>query len=386
MKLLHISHDDKFIDSIINDFKFNDVINEYVIYVPKLDYKLKYVKSDMVKIVQQSNIELEVKVKEYDAIFIHFLTQTIAEKLILKNPNKIYLMVFWGSEIFNLSPFIKSIYQPLTKEILSSHKEIKKFKFSLRPKKLVREYNKYFSYEIHCKKLKKSLRKINFFCHWNSFDYELFKTKIAFKARRLDFIYNNMILDSENNLRENFNNILIGNSADPSNNHIDIFEKIKNFNFENKKIIVPLSYPENFENYIDEVISKGEKLFGKNFTPLREFYQPKNYNKIIKSCGFIIMNHNRSQGAGNINIGIFHGKKIFLNKNNNLKKFYSQNGIKVFSIENDLLAEDAFEHLSYEEKKKNRILIEKKFGNNSAIKMYKKIIKEINSNLNIKIN
>ena len=76
-----------------------------------------------------------------------------------------------------------------------------------------------------------------------------------------------MILDSKNNLHENSNNILIGNSADPSNNHIDIFEKIKNFNFKNKKIIVPLSYPENYEYYIAKVIIKGEKNFwGKFYT------------------------------------------------------------------------------------------------------------------------
>ena len=93
------------------------------------------------------------------------------------------------------------------------------------------------------------------------------------------------------------------------------------------------------------------------------------------------MNHNRSQGAGNINTGIFNGKKIFLNENNNLKKFYKQNGVKVFSIENDLLSEDAFEHLRYEEKKKNRTIIEKKFGKNSALIMYDNLIKEIRSKL-----
>ena len=137
MKLLHISHDDKFIDSIINDFKFNYVINEYVIYVPKLDYKLKYVKSDKIEIVQQNNIDLDIEVKEYDAIFIHFLTQTIAEKLILKNPSKIYFMVFWGSEIYSLNPFFKSMYQPLTKSIVSSQKE-NKIQILIKTKKFTR--------------------------------------------------------------------------------------------------------------------------------------------------------------------------------------------------------------------------------------------------------
>ena len=139
------------------------MINEYVIYVPKLDYKLKYVKSDKVKIVQQNNIDLDIEVKKYDAIFIHFLTQTIAEKLILKNPSKIYFMVFWGSEIYSLNPFFKSMYQPLTKSIVSSQKENKKFKFSLRPKNLLLEYRKHFSYQIQCRIIKKSLREINFF-------------------------------------------------------------------------------------------------------------------------------------------------------------------------------------------------------------------------------
>ena len=53
-------------------------------------------------------------------------------------------------------------------------------------------------------------------------------------------------------------NIQVGNSADPTNNHIEAFEMLRKYKHENVKIYVPLSYGN--QNYASTVISKGGAL------------------------------------------------------------------------------------------------------------------------------
>ena len=65
------------------------------------------------------------------------------------------------------------------------------------------------------------------------------------------------------------NNILLGNSATHTNNHLEAFEILEKFDLKNFKIITPLSY--GSKAYADKIVELGKDKFGNIFYPLMEY-------------------------------------------------------------------------------------------------------------------
>jgi len=108
-------------------------------------------------------------------------------------------------------------------------------------------------------------------------------------------------------------NIQVGNSADPSNNHLEVLEKLKAFRDQSIRIYVPLSYGDL--EYAETIISYGRENFADKFFPLTEFMPFKNYLDFLALVDIAIFNHKRQQGMGNVTVLLGLGKKIYLQKN-----------------------------------------------------------------------
>lgn len=128
--------------------------------------------------------------------------------------------------------------------------------------------------------------------------------------------------------------ILVGNSADPTNNHLEVFEKLKIYMNDNIEIICPLSYG-NFE-YKERVIREGVKIFGNKFFPIVEFMPFEIYLDLLAKIDVAIFNHNRQQALGNITTLLGLGKKIFIRDDITTWEFCSFHELKVFSFNKDL--------------------------------------------------
>jgi hypothetical protein len=107
-------------------------------------------------------------------------------------------------------------------------------------------------------------------------------------------------------------NILVGNSATPSNNHLEIFDCLARLDLSGRRIIVPLSYGDLA--YRDAIVSRGCELFGSAFTPLIDFLPQHEYAAITASCNIVVMNHKRQQALGNIGAGLYQGAHVFLDE------------------------------------------------------------------------
>ncbi|MFB0826583.1 TDP-N-acetylfucosamine:lipid II N-acetylfucosaminyltransferase [Chromobacterium violaceum] len=103
-------------------------------------------------------------------------------------------------------------------------------------------------------------------------------------------------------------NILIGNSADPSNNHAEIIKKLKILGGKINKVIAPLSYGE--KEYAREVTALGIKEFGHDFVALEEFMGYDDYLEILAEVDVAVFNHQRQQGMGNIISLLGMGKTV----------------------------------------------------------------------------
>ncbi|MCK5532094.1 MAG: TDP-N-acetylfucosamine:lipid II N-acetylfucosaminyltransferase, partial [Halopseudomonas aestusnigri] len=76
-------------------------------------------------------------------------------------------------------------------------------------------------------------------------------------------------------------NILLGNSADPSNNHIEALERLLPFKDQTIKIYAPLSYGD--QKHARKVVNQGKAWFGDKFVPMTDFMPFEQYLEFLTS-------------------------------------------------------------------------------------------------------
>jgi len=126
-------------------------------------------------------------------------------------------------------------------------------------------------------------------------------------------------------------NILVGNSADPTNNHAEIFEKLMPNKDQNIRIICPLSY--GIAEYSDRIVKLGAELFGDKFSPLLDFMPFENYMELLGQIDVAVFAHKRQQAMGNTITLLGLGKKIYMRSDVTSWTIFNEQGIKVFDVD-----------------------------------------------------
>jgi hypothetical protein len=124
-------------------------------------------------------------------------------------------------------------------------------------------------------------------------------------------------------------NIQIGNSADPENNHLDLFARLKHFRDEDILIYVPLSYGGS-KKYRDLVIEAGNSAFGLKFKALTELLPYRDYLELLATIDVAVFDHKRQQAMGNIVTLLGLGRKVYLKRGVTSWQLFEKLGIKVF--------------------------------------------------------
>ncbi len=122
--------------------------------------------------------------------------------------------------------------------------------------------------------------------------------------------------------------IQIGNSANPTNNTLEILQILASYPTKNFRIFCPVSYGD--DEYADKVIKLGTELFGERFTGIRFFMDRIQYAEFIAGIDILIMNHQRQQGLGNIFSYLYLGKKVYIRSDNSSFSFFALHDIKVY--------------------------------------------------------
>lgn len=107
-------------------------------------------------------------------------------------------------------------------------------------------------------------------------------------------------------------NILVGNSADPTNNHLEVFEKLAAYKNENTMIYCPLSYGGIDGDYAKQIAEKGTAMFGDRFVALTDFMPFSKYLEFLGQIDIAVFAHKRQQGMGNTITLLGLGKKVYM--------------------------------------------------------------------------
>lgn len=147
--------------------------------------------------------------------------------------------------------------------------------------------------------------------------------------------------------------LLLGNSATASNNHVEAIELLHDAAF-GGAIVAPLSYGD--AAYGAAVAALGARRFGARFDALRQWMSLDDYNRRIGGCGFVLMNHRRQQAVGNIGAALYKGATVYLRPENPLFAFYRELGLHLRSTD-ALAAERRLVALAPEQQRDNRARI-----------------------------
>lgn len=334
LRLLHIIMDEKFPDAAYRQFEVA-APGASTYLLPDKKNKIKYLQDIVpVRVSQLSFLSKRFikSLEQYDAVIIHGMTNFSLEVIARTSPKVKFIWIGMGFDYYDL------LYQNVTemleadtaKIVAELTQDLHKKTF----KKKVKVALKHFIYPNATKK-KALIERISIFSPVIYSEYKAIqKCSDTFDADYMKWNYGaqSELIDSkiEYGLVEG-SSILIGNSASPNNNHIEVFHILQRMSLPSEaRIVVPLSYGDPI--YREYIIREGKRIFGDRFQPITNFLDFKSYVNILKTCSVVIMNHKRQQGAGNIGIALFLGAKIFMNPENLLLREYLDQGLTVFQI------------------------------------------------------
>lgn len=125
--------------------------------------------------------------------------------------------------------------------------------------------------------------------------------------------------------------ILVGNSADKRNEHLDAFKRLAPFAGHNIRVVVPLSYGN--KKYAESVIGEGRRVFGDKFEAITDFMAFDDYIHLLSQVDVAIFNHRRQQAMGNIVSLLGMKKKVYIRSDITTWEFLADIGAQVFDVE-----------------------------------------------------
>lgn len=386
IKILHILHDEKFIDGAIDTFNSTSAINTYVsIEDTKPFNRIKSHASDVL-IIGRDEILSFIVSGGFQLVAFHTLTRDKYE-LVLNIPKNIkVLWLSWGYDIYepwNEMPPVLSLdlYKKETKSffnvpIFTRFKRlVKKIIFFKRYQKIRNDRRTLVESEVSIQK--KLLARVDYMSTVLPAEFEMLSELPEFRAKYIPFQYANRnsfdITTAVDNVADK---ILLGNSATPTNNHISVLDILRKKQITNE-CVLPCSYgSDEYWCYL-----KGKLNDYNNVCVLKDFMPYDDYVALINSCRVGIFGHLRQQAIGNILLCMCRGCKVFLYKDSIAYKYFKESGYVIFSIDDDLSQDSIDKLLTDEERLINVSKLQSQFAFNNVVCRLEKILNKISSNL-----
>lgn len=363
-KVLHIHTDPKFLYLIpaFEDRKFeNDIIfissDEVDLSKRYPGYKITYYKLNRIALK-----EVIKKANEVDLVVCYMMEITTSYICNRLNNNVRVLWRFFGAELYGLLG--QSVFSDATKAVLphSRHSIFKRLKFA---------FNSLNLYGIgYRNEERKAMMRADAVAMLYKEEYEYLNQKFKLPSFiQLPYERERKFCDFDKKDKL----IIIGNSRNRCNNHLDIIQMIKDSKSESYRYEMPFNYGEE-SSYTEAVRKAASEINGLHV--INDFLSFEEYSYIFEEASAFVFNAYRQMAMGNIFIALRNNVKVYLSTQNTAFDWLLREGFKVFSIddftedikksnvalteEHSILNKKAFESLS---KKYNNKFFEKSISN-----------------------
>ena len=328
IRVLHIAQDDKFVDGPLDAFESDGrFTNRCYIIVDSADYHFKYIKkTERINLLYTKQMIKDLlRKKDYDAIYFHSLHNYHIFKFIPRD--KIVIWWTWGYDIYGEERFLNiPLYKPLTQQYLRTLNSSP----IVRLKQLIKKIP--YVIDIRDGSRKRALKRIDYFQPVIHNEYLMMKELKGFKA--VEFYYpkahQSYQVLIEGRMTNHNSDIIVGNSASVTNNHIDVWDKVHSFIPRGVNVIFPINYGDgDYAGYISDNI-KSDTV---NVRFLKEFLPKNEYFDLVDNCGYAVFGVIRQQAMGNIFRCLAKGVKLFLYRDSVPYKYLASLGCIIFAIE-----------------------------------------------------
>lgn len=382
-QILHITHDEKFINGAYYLFeKAFPGQNTYMVIKPPADPPIRYLSKPLVEkarfdINSKSSVARLIEMSNLYAITVlHGMNKFNTTVFSGASHKDRFMGIVHGAEIYNsglmqndlMGEKTHRVYQDTTQRY-TIYERLKDVYRSFKYKNHDSLDDIDFTKIIYQMRVFGSLPGMNYQEYIDRKLYNPFVQKIPFTYYPIEYII------KKESLKISGSDILLGNSASATNNHLEAFDLLSEFDLKDRKIVTPLSY--GCHKYARAIKSKGTKQFGDRFVPLTSFLPIEEYNQLMSNCGIVIMNHYRPQAVGNIIAALYMGCKVFLNETN-IYQYFDDMGCHIFSITRDFKKDkDVFQLLSDEQIAHNRIVLKNTLGTSVLVEEIQEEFKKI---------
>jgi dTDP-N-acetylfucosamine:lipid II N-acetylfucosaminyltransferase len=370
--IVHIAIDEKFIDAAYDIYeKAFPGLNLFLILQREADESIKYLKHIEKYSFVNTNTDFVDVSEDYskDAKIIVFHGMNYFQALLVNNltkGSKKYVWTPFGAEVYNNNMIFKneSVGPKTNKTFIFSYEKWVKDIFRPVYYALIKGKK-----NPNCV-IKKSFLKMDFtsILYEEELNNYIKLDIIKSNVKHIKFTYYPLdIVINKNMGFVDGTNILLGNSASYTNNHLEAFDILENLDLNYNQIITVLSYGN--KEYANNIIDLGYKKFGDRFSVLQEFMPLQEYQKILQGCGTVIMNHHRQQAVGNVMNAVYLGAKVFLSEKNTLFHYLKRIGCHIYSVEHDLNVEnkEVFNLLTIQQMNHNRAIVSSELSLDSMV-------------------
>ena len=182
---------------------------------------------------------------------------------------------------------------------------------------------------------RKILARVDYFSPVFPIEYRLMQRIRYFKAKPFLFGGPGIVEQLAYSRISSPKNILIGNSLTYTNNHMDIFSKIRLYQLDNQKYIIPINYGTAYNADYKKFKNKASLPEDRTIW-LDDFLPYERYRVLMGSISHAIFGHMRQQSLGNINMCLQRSVKLFLYKDSLIYRQLKEWGYVVYTIEEDL--------------------------------------------------
>lgn len=333
-KIIHIIARDKFTSGYINFMTKQFPQYDHCFLTWTLGFTLDVYDGTKLEFIDYENIINNTRIisllTNANMIIISWVDKILCTILTLLSSNIIHkcYLHFWGGDFYDIRTFYARFAIHLPLFIPKSY--LKRLYFSKKipifAKEILMRYSQGYCFR-HCKALVfliageyEKFRAITHIKHKYYIAPMPCDTKTKIKLE----LYRKLEENKDNSYK-----ILIGNSADKSNNHISAFKALSHYAQENITIYCPLSYAGEAD-YIKKVVDIGQATFGKHFIPLLDFINKEDYIKLLATINIGVFFNDRQQAMGNIALLLGLGAKVYMYKNTSMFMSYTQSGYNIY--------------------------------------------------------